>query len=123
LAIPACEAAVQQYSESSRLNFRLGRAYSKADNFGAALAQYRKAADQGNAEAQTALGQGYQNGYGVARDYAEALRWCHLAADQGFALAQVNLGVMYENGQGVPRDYAGAGVKTAVQFLKSVEPF
>ena len=51
LAVPACEAAVQQYPESSRLNFQLGRAYSKANNFGAAVAQYRKAADQANAEA------------------------------------------------------------------------
>jgi TPR repeat protein len=108
LAVPACEAAVQRYPESSRLIFQLGRAYSKANNLGAATAQYRKAADQGNAEAQTALGQGYQNGYGVPRDYTEALKWYRKAADQGFAVAQASLGVMYQNGQGVPQDYAAA---------------
>jgi cytochrome c-type biogenesis protein CcmH/NrfG len=47
LAVPACEAAVRQYPDSSRLIYQLGRAYQKANNFDAALVQYRKAADQG----------------------------------------------------------------------------
>jgi tetratricopeptide (TPR) repeat protein len=92
LAVPACEAAVQQYPDSSRLVFQLGRAYEKANNFEAAVAQYRKAADQGYAGAQHNLGMMYAKGQGVPRDYAQALSWFRKAADQGHAGAQNNLG-------------------------------
>jgi uncharacterized protein len=108
LAVPACEAAVQQYPDSGRLNYQLGRAYYKANNFGAAVPKFRKAADLGNALAQNNLGVMYQNGQGVPRDYAEALKWFRLAGDQGIALAQNNLGAMYQNGYGVPQNYAEA---------------
>src|SRR5262249_20729642 len=59
LAVTACEAAVQKYPDSSRFNYQLGRAYQKAKNFDAAVAQYRKAADRGNALAQYNLGNMY----------------------------------------------------------------
>jgi TPR repeat protein len=92
LAVPACEAAVQQYPESSRLNFQLGRAYEKAGNFDAAVTQYRKAADQGFAPAQAGLGAVYERGQGgVRRDYDEATKWYHLAAKQGDALGKAGL--------------------------------
>jgi TPR repeat protein len=65
---------------------------------------YRKAADQGNAEAQYNLGVMYANGQGVPRDDAEAARWYCAAADQSKPEAQFNLGVAYANGQGVPHD-------------------
>jgi hypothetical protein len=63
----------------------------------------RKAAEQGNANAQAALGMMYANGQGVPQDYAQALFWYRKAAEQGESSAQNNLGVMYANGQGVPR--------------------
>ena len=106
LAIPACEAAVRQYPNSSRLAYQLGRAYYKANNFDAALSQLRTPANQGYAVAQTTLGVMYENGQGVPQDYAQAVAWYRKAADQGLAVAQVNLGVMYKNGHGVPQDYA-----------------
>ena len=62
---------------------------------------YRKAADQGIAEAQFNLGVMYRDGQGVTQDYAEAVKWFRKAADQGNADAQFNLGVMYRNGEGV----------------------
>ena len=40
----------------------------------------RKAADQGNAEAQHALGIAYDQGRGVPQDYAFAHMWFNLAA-------------------------------------------
>jgi TPR repeat protein len=108
LAIPACEAAVQQYPDSSRIRYQLGRAYEKANNFESAVAQYEKAAHHGHAGAQNNLGNMYAKGQGVPRDYAQALSWLRKAADQGLAAAQGNLGVMYAKGQGVPQDYAEA---------------
>jgi TPR repeat protein len=72
------------------------------------LERYRKAADQGNADAQVNLGVMYAEGQGVKRDYTEAVRWYRKAAEQGYALAQWCLGVMYEDGHGLPQDYAEA---------------
>ena len=69
---------------------------------------YRKAADQGVAQAQFNLGVKYDNGEGVPQDYAAAVSWYRKAAEQGAAYAQFNLGVKYDNGEGVPQDYAAA---------------
>ena len=41
---------------------------------------YRKAAEQGGAEAQFNLGLLFDNGHGVPKDYAEAYFWLDLAA-------------------------------------------
>ena len=77
-------------------------------NYAEAVKWYRKAADQGEALAQSTLGFMYAKGQGVPQNYAEAVRWFRKAADQGNARAQRNLGFMYANGQGVPRDYVQA---------------
>jgi TPR repeat protein len=65
---------------------------------------YRKAEEQGVAEAQTNLGIAYAAGQGVPEDYAEAMKWWRKAADQNLASAQINLGISYALGQGVPKD-------------------
>jgi uncharacterized protein len=43
---------------------------------------YRKAAEQGNASAQAALGGMYANGDGVPQDYVKAHKWFNLAASR-----------------------------------------
>jgi TPR repeat protein len=108
LGISACEAAVRQFPNSSRLIYQLGHAYYGTKNYDAALTQFRKAADQGYAAGQALVGAMYGNGQGVQQDYAQAVAWSRKAADQGLALAQANLGIMYEKGQGVPQDYTQA---------------
>jgi TPR repeat protein len=110
LAVPACEDAVKQFPNSARLLFQLGRAYQKANNFPAAVAQFRKAADLNHPLAQFDLGYMYENGRGVSKDDQQALTWIRKAADQGLAAAQLNLGLMYQNGQGVPKDDKQAAV-------------
>jgi uncharacterized protein len=72
--------------------------------------EFRKKADQGDAEAQVALGRMYAAGQGVPQDDAEALKWFRKAADQGDATAQALLGAMYYKGYGVvvPQDYSEA---------------
>tara|TARA_B110001469_G_C9399773_1_gene205529 strand:+ start:144 stop:533 length:390 start_codon:yes stop_codon:yes gene_type:complete len=64
----------------------------------------KKAAEQGDADAQFNLGCMYADGEGVAEDSAEAVKWWLKAAEQGDADAQNNLGAMYDNGQGVAED-------------------
>jgi TPR repeat protein len=67
---------------------------------------WRKAADQGNAEAQFELGKAYYRGdVGVAKDDVEAMKWYRKAADQGFAKALLELGYLYYLGlAGVAKD-------------------
>ena len=43
---------------------------------------YRKATEQGDADAQFNLGWLYENGWGVSKDYAEAVKWWQKAAEQ-----------------------------------------
>ena len=71
-----------------------------------ALKWFRKAADQGNAAAQYALGGCYQ--FGQSQDYTEAMEWYRKAAEQGFVPAQTALAGFYYKGRGVPTDHAEA---------------
>jgi hypothetical protein len=77
--------------------------YQNKDYAGAANS-WKKAAAQGNASAQAALGVLYEKGQGVPQDNVQAVFWYRKAADQGNAPAQTNLGFMYEKGQGVRQD-------------------
>ena len=78
------------------------------EDYREAVKWWRKAAEQGYAEAQFNLGGMYAKGEGVPEDYQEAVKWCRMAAEQGVARAQYNLGVMYQNGKGVLEDYVKA---------------
>ena len=73
-----------------------------------AVKWFRKAAEQGDVEAQTILGACYYSGSGVEQDYAKAVEWCRKAAEQGLAAAQNMLGDCYYYGNGVEQDYAKA---------------
>jgi len=79
-------------------------AYNDGD-YPTALREFRLAAEQGLASAQTNLGLMYYIGQGVSQNYAEAARLYRLAAEQGLASAQYNLGVIYYNGQGFPQNH------------------
>lgn len=68
----------------------------------------RRAAEQGDADAQYLLGARYALGQGVAQDDAEAVRWLRLAAEQDHIFAQRDLGFLYAEGQGVAQDDAEA---------------
>ena len=80
-------------------------------DYAEAVRWYRKAAEQGEATAQTNLGFMCQRGLGVPQDYAEAVRWYRKAAEQGEATAQFNLGLMCQRGEGVPQDYVQAHMR------------
>ena len=76
--------------------------------FGESIAELRKKAEAGNADAQTSLGVRYNIGKGVSKDYKEAVKWFRKAAEQGYPNAQYFLGGMYLNGKGGPKDYIQA---------------
>nr|WP_298717551.1 caspase family protein [uncultured Steroidobacter sp.] len=78
-------------------------AYDRAD-LQSALRIWMQAAESGDLEAQTNVGEIYERGLGVAPDYEAAAKWYRKAADKNHARALFNLGTMYEQGLGVPRD-------------------
>ena len=74
-----------------------------------AVKWWRKAAEKGDAKAQSCLGNMYSGGLGVPEDDVEAVKWWRKAAEKGDAKAQSNLGEMYyEGSKGVPKDYVEA---------------
>src|SRR5882724_3353519 len=68
----------------------------------------KKAAENGDAEAQLTVGTMYDLGQGVPQNFTEALKWYTRAANQGNAVARNNLGVMYLEGKGTPQNFAEA---------------
>jgi TPR repeat protein len=99
---------------------------------------FRKAAEQGDAEAQYTLGYMYANGDGVPRDYQQSLFWFRNAAEQGdvaaqFKVAQLNLGPAYTPDNTVTQDFIEAykwfsiasvdGDQHAKEGLETTEPY
>jgi len=84
--------------------------FSEHWRFSKAAFWYRKAAEQGDAEAQYNLGRLYYDGRGVAQDYDQAALWFRAAAEQGDSDAQDELGNLYLSGEGVAQDYAQASL-------------
>jgi TPR repeat protein len=104
-AIAACRAV----SGDPRSDYLLGGAFEAAGQLDAAVAAYRRAADQNYGPAQAVLGGLFDAGRGMTADPAEAIRWYRKAAGQGIAAAQAALGAHYESGRGVGKDEAEAG--------------
>ena len=65
------------------------------------VAEGRRRAQKGDAEAQFQLGARFALGEGVTQSYEEAVRWYRKAARHNHASAQYALGVCYAEGLGV----------------------
>jgi TPR repeat protein len=110
-AVILCAVAVSACgnpTENPAALYQTGQAAYDRNDYEAALKDFRKAAEQGNASAQCYLGLMYKRGQCVALDNTEAAKWLRKAAEQGHSGAQIILGVMYSKGEGVPQDYVVA---------------
>lgn len=85
-----------------------GLSYYDAGDFKNAVSILKGLANDGEAQAQNALGVMYENGQGVQTDYREALKWYGLAAAQDNDSALYHIGMMHANGLGVPQSNAEA---------------
>ena len=81
--------------------------------YSTAVKWYRKAAEQGYADAQYHLGEMYYYGFGVDKNDSTAVEWFLKAGEQGHADAQIQLGHMYSDGQGVDKNDS-----TAVEWYR-----
>jgi len=111
LVWPRHEAQFFDQRDPAILNI-LGTRYEKGDgvpkNLGKAAELYKKAADQGHADAQCNLALLYQNGEGVRKDLRKAVELFQKAAALGYARGQFDVGLLYYAGEGVPKDLAAA---------------
>ena len=102
--------------DSADYQFERGRACYWGDvsrnikqDYSEAARWWRKAAEQGHAEAQYRLASDcYGQGQGVQKSAADAAMWYRRAAEQGHAEAECRLGFMYLCGTGVGNDYSEA---------------
>ena len=74
-------------------------------NYHKAAMWFRKAAEQGDSNAQWWLGQLYMRGVGVLQDFAAARQLFKQSAEQDKSFAKWDLGKMYRDGMGVSKDY------------------
>jgi hypothetical protein len=72
------------------------------------LETLRRKANQGDSDAEYALGSRYASGDGGKQDYKQAFVWFSKAAEQGNVPAQATLGAYYWAGRGVPQDLTKA---------------
>ena len=97
--------ATPSFEEPGDSEAVLGLEDQPADFAQVDIAELDEMAEQGDAGAQTELGERYEEGRGgVEEDYDAAVRWYRRAAGQEYARAQRRLGVMYANGYGVEQD-------------------
>ncbi len=94
--------------ENAEELYEMGMRFYDAENYAEAVKCYRKAAEQGHAAAQNALGFCYRYGLGVEQNDTESVKWYKKSAEQGNANAQYNLGTCYLNGRGVDQNYSEA---------------
>ncbi len=78
-------------------------AYDRSD-YKSALKVWLEAAQAGDPEAQTNVGEIYERGLGASPNYEAAVIWYQKAADQGNTRALFDLGTLYEQGLGVEAD-------------------
>jgi hypothetical protein len=91
-------------SNSAGSDFREAAHLHRGGATPAAMAIWKRLAQQGSADAAYNLGLIHQHADGVPYNPSEALRWYRLAADRGDKPAQFQLGLMYQNGEGVAAD-------------------
>jgi len=106
--ISACFSQQSLAGDNAQEAYEIGLKSYNSKDYAEALKWYKKAADQGNVDAQTRIGFMYSHGQGVKKDYVEAVKWFREASEQGNAPAQSHLGSMYALGLGVTKDYAEA---------------
>jgi TPR repeat protein len=117
---PQSSLELQAAAGNAQAQFALGSLYARGDGaLDEELAErwWRKAAEQGLAEAQNELAAALAAGRGVQVDQKQAFAWYQKAAEQGLAVAQTNLGLMYLSGVVTRPD----PVEAVVWFRKAAE--
>lgn len=85
----------------ARPDFNSAYEAAQAGDYARAVSLWTKLAEQGDPDAQYALGWMYESGQGVAINFKQAAHWYKEAAIQNYVAAQYVLASMYDKGTGV----------------------
>jgi len=85
-----------------------GEQLDQEKNFTEAETWFRKAAEQGDADAMLQLGFYYRDGTSIHKDPSQAMTWFCKAAELGNKDAPSDIGNFYRDGMGVAKDAAAA---------------
>jgi uncharacterized protein len=99
-------------------NLYLG-GYGVSPDEAAAMAWFRKAAEQGHSGGQCSLASLYHG----RKDYPAAASWYRRASEQGNALAQIRLARLYADGLGLARDNVQAFKWFAVTAARGADSY
>jgi TPR repeat protein len=102
--INAVNAGDQLRAESSDDIVSAGIQCAKSGNYEKAGTLWKKAAENGDVDAQVLLGSLYADGKGVNKSYQEAFKWYYKAAKQGYSLGQYYVASCYNAGKGVDKN-------------------
>ncbi len=99
--------AIMWFKKAAEQDFEVAKAFLK--NYKSTdVADWLKAAEGGDVDAQYSAGECYYHGTGLPQDYGEAVHWLTKAAEQDDYDAQKLLMRCYLHGKGVPKDVAQA---------------
>ncbi len=93
---------------AASLQYEQGKVYARLGKHEKAIECFRKAAENGNANAQYEMGKWCESRQGVGENPYEAVAWYRKAAEQGNGWAQHDLANCYYHAKGVKQDYAEA---------------
>ncbi|MBQ0113780.1 MAG: sel1 repeat family protein [Bacteroidales bacterium] len=79
--------ALHSFAQKGQEEFEKGISFYQEENYTKAVSWFKKAAEQGHADAQYNLAFCYANGNGVSQDYKQAASWYEKAAEQGLGEA------------------------------------
>lgn len=96
-------AAADEAEAMNRMGILYATGTGVPKDYTAALAWYRRAAENGSTTAMNNIATMYFHGLGVPQSYEEAVKWLRQAIERGDAAAQNKLGAMYEDGLGLHR--------------------
>ena len=101
------EAAVEK-GDDDEAAAMFGKMLVKEGDADRGVALLRAAAERGEAEAQSGLGECHRLGLGVPQSDVQAFNWHFMAANQGDAFSQYMVACFFFHGDGIGRDEAQA---------------
>lgn len=107
------DVAAMQVTKACKNKFDLIQNSNQKEKDKQEIANLKKHALAGDAEAQYFLAGHYWEGDKVPLDYKEALKWFKLASEQGDSSAAFTIAAMYQEGQGVIKDK-----KESIKWMK-----
>jgi len=85
-------------------DFETAQEFYERGDYKHAIELWTPLAQQGDARAQSALGDMFRQGKGVGRDFSVARQWYEQSAARGFPEAIYNLARLYRSGQSVEKN-------------------